>query len=175
MIVEVQRMVSDWLGHEDLARTDGVNDLISTVPRDGGDPEPAALEGVYDETRDDFVAAREDPPVSPSLYVIQDAPFTLEGEVQTQIRRAEGYVLAIWYLTHNWDTALGVQAASYTLRAVVKSLRALTEADSSTRTRNKICLEEIDDLLMVPVVEAVGESSVLGGIMATLTVRDGQP
>lgn len=175
MIIEIERLIADWLGHEDVSKTDGVNDYLPGIPRDAGDSQPTVLAAVYDETRDDCVASRNDPPNTPCLYLVQDSPMTLAGEVETQVRDSDDAVLAIRYLTTSYDTAQGIQDTSYTLRAVVKSLRALTQASSAERTRNSVCLLAIHDIVFVPITEAVGDSHVTGALVVTLEVRDAAP
>lgn len=56
MIAAAVRQTADWLADA----TTGVNAIRSTVPRDGGEPAPAAVT-IYDETREPWIARRQVP------------------------------------------------------------------------------------------------------------------
>lgn len=173
-MLEILRLVADWLGREDLERENGVNDLLADLALDDNDPAPELLAGVYDETRDDEVAARQDPPEWPALYVTEDLAPEAEGEVSTQHRDFEATV-AIRYLTRAYDRAKGVADTKYTLRAIQRSLRQLTEGTSAERTRNQVCLLRLVSLNEVPVAESVGEYMVTGALLVRLEARDADP
>lgn len=172
MILEMERMITDWLDDA----TYGVNAQIDTLDLDAGDSDPPDIKIIEDITRSARVALRQDPSNYPAIYVMADGGFEMEGEVMTNAgpRRSLNLPVAIRYLVQKADLDKGHRDTRYTLRAIVKSLKALTEADQTTRTRNSICLERIESVTHELVFEEVGESVVTGAVVVTLFVRDGQ-
>lgn len=172
MILELERMTADWLDDA----TYGVNAQLATIPLDAGDSAPTDIAGVHDITRSKNVAQRKDPPNYPAIYVMADGAFEMEGEIMTNAgpRRTLSVPIAVRVLVAEGDLEDGNRDARYYVRAIIKSMKALTEATPVLRTRNSICLERIVSITHDPTVaETLGESIVAGALVFTLEVRDG--
>lgn len=171
-MLETIRMVTDWL--QDA--TDGVNAKIAAIPLDAGDSAPPGIALFADDTRDEVVALRQEPQKYPAIYVTEDAPWTMEGEVATDIRRATELTLAIRYIVRVHDKFSGRRDTYYTLRAIVASIKELMEnANLAARTRNQVCIEALLEITQLIVHEGVGEGTVTGAVVLTMRVLDAAP
>jgi hypothetical protein len=172
MMLETIRIVTDWV--QDA--TDGVNANLDTIDYDGSDTAPDDVAYFGDDTRDEIVALRKDPPKYPAIYVTEDAPWTMEGEVNTICRRAEDITIAIRYLIRAHDRYSGRRDTYYTLRAVVASVKELMDnANLASRTRDNVCIESAESISQLIVHEAVGEATVTGAVVVTFRVIDTAP
>jgi hypothetical protein len=135
VILEGVRMAAEWLADA----TDGVNALLATVPRDGGDDVPPSVT-IRDEYGYGACARREVPDpllAGPELWVFTNNLAQLAGEPTTVF--AEGRPeLVVAYVTQDVDTSEALEDASYTLRAVLWSLRRFATQASSARLRNNV-------------------------------------
>lgn len=172
MILEGCRLITDWLNDG----TNGVNALLTTTPRDGGDSQPANLASIVDATRDGNVARLRLPETLPGIAVVplpveQLQPHVVvidcEGELQLAIRVA----------ISKTATEQGFRDSSYYLRTIIRSLRRFNAATNapSSRQRNNIYLEACSELRMVQLWEATEDSIVTGAVLATYHVRDMLP
>lgn len=184
MRLEVVRMVADWLRDP----TNGVNAQIPGVPRDEGDEQPPEMPvvesedgespAIYDATRHEWVARRQDPPNLPCLYITTEGPVDLHGEELTNNYRdtESPMVVAVRYLVAETDLHKGIAAGEYTLRAALRSIKALmAQENDSARTRNLVCVYALDRASYHPVTEAVGNSRVAGALTLEFSVRDAAP
>lgn len=186
--LEVERIVAEFLG-------DDINARLATVPVDGGDPQPPQIApyvdaqyptsgniAVFSSTVHPWVSERKDPPAAPALYVMTQGPILMMGEPypQGQIRATSSPVkLVVRYITNNLDSAVARREGCYTLRAVARSLRALSKSynePNTTMVRNGISVVlGQDPMEFWPVVESVGNARVSGALVVHYLVRDGDP
>lgn len=170
-------MVADRLKDPDL----GVDAMLALLERDlPSDDLPVSVPYIGDETRDQIVAAGQGPPALPALYVTEDGPFAVDGEVRTEDHRdtipGNGVAVAIRYLEANSNTIQAVQARSYVLRAVVKVLkRLLDNAGFEDTLRNGISLESCEQISWGQWSEKVGEARVGGALVCLFRARDSNP
>lgn len=171
MILEGVRMVADWLSDG----TNGVNALLSTTPRDGGDAQPANV-AIADETRDGNVARGQAPATLPAVVVSVDRVQELDGQV-AQITRDGKLMLRIRYIIDNNTSGDAIRDASYVLRTVLRSLRKFFDvsAGDGHRYRNNIYLESCLDLAVAPMWAPIESGVVTGGVLATIQMRDLAP
>jgi len=181
--VELERMVSDWLGTD-------VNTRIAAVPVDAGDPQPPPIASygdsayptagglaVFDSTRHPWVADRKQPPAAPALYVIVRGPIFFDGEPEPTAHRRVTSVPAkvgVHYITGDADSANARRDGSYTMRAVARSLRALSRTMPLLRNGINVVLGQ-GPMEFYPVVEAVGNHRVSGSLVVNYLVRDQNP
>lgn len=184
MRLEVVRMVADWLRDP----TNGVNAQIPNVPLDEGDEMPPLIPvvesedgeapAIYDATRHEWVARRQDPPNLPCLYITTEGPVDLNGEEMTGTYNdtETGMVVAVRYLVAEADLQKGIAAGEYTLRAVKRAMKVfMAQEHDADRTRNFICIYALDRVSYHPVVEGVGQSRVAGALTLEFNVRDAAP
>lgn len=180
MKLEILRIIADELADG----THGVNALLSTVPRDAGDPEPPALHAIYDETRKGWLARGELPE---ELKAATENPFlvvTMLGDLDFGGRSrpsndAGGLVRAtfrvtVQYVTHQAFTERGEQDGLYTGRAVRSVLQQLfSPARAAARERNGVQLEVLQNITELNVFETIEDRTVIANIVVlTGTARE---
>lgn len=168
MINEVCRVVTDWLNDP----VNGVNALLPTIPLDAGDVMPDLLVSIVDATRDGNAARGRLPEKLPGIAVV---PLPVENlDPHITVANTEGDVqIAIRLGMTEAQTQLGVNATSYYLRAMLRSLRRLNgNFDHTVLTRNLIYLEGASNVRMVQLFEPVGDSVITGAVLITYHIRD---
>lgn len=190
MRLEVVRMVADWL--IDAAGNNlGINAFIPKVPVDVGDEPPdlipafdsadypATKIAVFDESRHQIVLERKEPPKTPALYVTSQGVVSLTGEPwpNGQVRETVAPLkIVVRYLTANANLVNGLRDGEYTLRAVARSLRALSENNAiadAARERNGIQLiVGLNPMEFYPVVGAAGNARISGALLLNYKARD---
>lgn len=168
---EIGRMVRAWLA----AAPDGadVNTLLALVPRDVGDPAPAAVALFAEETIDEWLATGQEPPQTPCLGV-------LAGEAQPAVRLGQGPVQEVYdgveVVVALWATrtagAAGIRDGRAALRAVRQSLNRLNAAPVALRRRNEVELTTITSLSDEAMTSGMGPAALVGAVVATCRVRD---
>lgn len=182
MHLEAIRIITDWLAGTVLdfqGVNQGVNAQLAGVPRDVGDAVPASVQTFADVTRDDPVAQNAIPVNSPAIYVSAATPAEADGEAlpgPPGVRDARGLGIVIRYIRRDANTAAAFAETSYTLRAIVKSLKQLARSDNwVARTRNSIMLRAQMGLTWGIASEWEGAAGVTGAIISTWYVRDQAP
>lgn len=171
MIVETQRIWSDWLKDSG----NGVNAHLLQIPLDGTDPRPAPVAFIGDQTRDKVVARWEQPLDFPAIYVTMDGPAIGQGEVSQIHRDFDDVVIAIRLLVKNPDTQESVRDTFYYLRAIVRSVKALAHNDQAPeRNRGGIYVGTVKAITYGRWSEAVGSATATGAVTITHNVRDKQ-
>lgn len=171
MQLELNRIVADWLGHA----TYGVNAKIDLVPRDGADPAPPDLVTITDETRSFTIAAGRLPkaPAAYPLLAVTVKSINYDDPTQPNALGDARATVTIRYAERQADQDLGLQNASYTLRAVVMSLRELAKDDHvASRTRDSVRVYAVERLEQVPLVQGVDDAWITGAVEVTYWVRD---
>lgn len=171
MILEPDRMTAEWF----RGATNGINALLSSTPRDAGDPQPANVATITDETSNGEAARGELPTTMPCVAVSVDVIEDLDGQVQ-QVT-ADGRVkLRIRIGVENANSAEAVRDLSYYVRTVQRSFRRFMASDASdaARTRNGIYLETCLDMkaAIVWTKDQPGGPIVAGYVFPTLQLRD---
>lgn len=172
MILETERMVTDWLKNTSY----GVAPKLLAIPVDAADVRPRAVQFIGCASEDERVLKQTDPPKFPALYVSSDGPLAVDGEVGTIFRDGDALTIAIRYITKNYDSVEGVQDTLYTLRAVVRSLRdLLRNENAAARVRNSVLLIACTKMTYGRWEESYGSATVTGAVTATFKVRDTAP
>ena len=191
--LELERIVADFLGSD-------INTRLATVPVDVGDSQPPPIAAyaatgigsdtltpnnlaIFDSTRHIVVVDKKvGPPALPALYVSSQGPIMMMGEPYPagQIRATEVPVkIVVRYITSNSDFAVARRDGSYTLRAVARSLRALSKSYNGpgySGIRNGILLVlGQGPMEFWPTVDSVGNARVAGAIVVHYYVRDLNP
>ncbi len=173
MMLESIRMLTDWLADGSV---NGVNEKLGVIEYDGEDTAPVDVAFFGDDTRSEEVALRQEPPSYPAIYVTEDAPWTMDGEVNTIIRRSENLTIAIRYILRSHDKWTARRDTYYTLRAIVASVKELMDpANLAARTRDNVCIESAEEISQLIVHEAVGDGTVTGAVVVTFRVIDAAP
>ena len=169
-MMDLVRIVSDWLENG----TNGVNALLPSVPRDGGDPQPANVL-VYDETRDNRPARGRLPDADTDLpaLVVGMRTLTQGREIVTD----DGYLdaeLVIQYAAKNVDAYKAKRDGYTVLRAASWSLRRLRRSDLTVagRTRNQVTLITVEPVRFEPWFERVDDTLIVGTLAVPVTARD---
>lgn len=175
-------MLTDWLSGE-LVDADGmpqgVNTKIDLLPIDANDEKPPDVTFFGDKTRSKEVALRQDPPSVPAVYVMEDAPFVVQGEPTSSAARAvdaENLAIAIRYVLRQWETVEAFTNTYYTLRAIVMSVREFgLNSNDARRVRGDVCVLRVNNVTQLLVNEQVGDHAVTGAVTLDLFVRDTKP
>lgn len=176
-MLEIVRMVTDQLRDPLI----GVEAMLATLTPDlETDIIPVHIPFIGDETRDAEVADGQDPPALPALYVTEDGPLTVEGEVHTNDHRdslpGSGVLIAIRFVEGNSNTIEAVQARTYVMRAVVKSLRVMLDnAGAAGVLRNGIELVSCDRMEYGRWQEKLNEARVGAALVCQFVYRDNNP
>lgn len=166
---EAIRVVADWFEHG----THGINALLASVPRDGGDPLPANV-SVYDETRDNRIARGRVPETGlPAVLVSSRTARVLDESRVTD----DGFFavdLVVQFAGKDIDAYKAKRDGNYTLRAAMWSLRRLRrqDASSASRLRNQVALIDLGPMLLDPWTEGTEDTWVVGGFVVPTTWRD---
>ena len=176
MLLESVRMVAAWL--EDA--TWGVNALLATQGRDGSDTLPPNVTVLEETTSERAALGRpsdeqdetDETPV-PVLSVFAYGGDDASAATVTPVGDGSAKVV-VRYEARNASAALGRRDAYYTLRAVVRSLRALSlEGDEATdRTRNDVVLIALNDLRIEAADAALIDAGIYGQVVAGWDARD---
>lgn len=172
MIVDLIRWVADELSNV----TTGVNALRTSVPRDGGDPAPTAV-NVYDQTRDAWVALgtilREKTGAGPMLLV------SLHGEVEMPLEtraittgwpRVE---IAVRYVARNTTRDDLLRDALQTLRCAQRVIANLFNVSPGTTLSRNGTRFESPAAKLVPFTESLdGDEMVVGVLLLTFEALD---
>lgn len=182
MHLEMMRAITDWLAGTRLdyqGADQGVNAQMAGVPRDAGDPEPEPVQFFGDVTRDNAVAVNAHPVNAPAIFVTPSTPAEADGEAlpgPPGVRDARNVGIAIRYIRRDANTADAFRDTSYTLRAIIKSLKQLARSDNSAaRLRNSIQMKAQIGLTWGLATEWEGNAAVTGAVISTWTVRDLAP
>ncbi|MFN2327032.1 MAG: hypothetical protein ABR551_14300 [Gemmatimonadales bacterium] len=169
MLLECNRILADWLA----SVTTGVNVKIPLVPLDGADTAPANVT-VVDETRNDDVALGRLPDTLPCVAVsVQEIEYQDPVQPHVTDQVTARVTVLIRYGQRVIDGSTGLTDASYTLRAVLMSLRELhTNEQAAARARGSVHLISCDDLRQVPLTQEVEDAWVTGALRATYTMYD---
>jgi hypothetical protein len=174
---EVPVILAEWLKDA----TYGVNAVLASVPRDGGDPLPPTVT-IRDTIRDGWIAraeiTKEKLAGGPVLGVFQSGEATYPfGQAQFQVNggksiQGTGSWLLL-YMQRESDSALAASNARYTLRAAFNSLILLEDPKSAAaRERNRAEIVSCTQFQMSVLKEERGEVLVTGGVLATYTTRE---
>ena len=177
MHVEVTRMITAWLEHDQY----GVNTLLPKVPRlklDGDeDPEPPAVTifNDVDFTVIDSAGGIIKPPTTPSLVVISDGVARDDEIAQSQKKGHEIlWDVGVGYYADGYREE-GIVAGNYTLRAVMQSLvRFHGMRADGFREVNGVRAARITRLEMERVAPGVA-STLVGMVFARLIVLNKLP
>lgn len=185
MSLEATRILADWLAPAQ------VNALVAEVPRDGGDPAPAAIQATYDRTRHGWVARNAAPRTGstvkfPALAVTTPvdgqgtpAPAVYQPELRQAANDAlvlEGTVtLVVHYLGRFADTEMGARDSGYTLRAVRGRLLQLARAPIAQRTRNGVQLVKLTALQQIDAYDERDDVVITGAVLCTWSTRETTP
>lgn len=190
MELDAVRMVADWLKKGTNGSTgtnDGpssVNALLGNVPRDPGDVLPSNVT-VYDSTRDGWVARLHVPYEAggisyPAVAVFPAADPTFDGEITTNLRDGTADI-ACMIVDERSDSAPGLASALYTARAILRSLKLLSDQlnqgplyDTVCR-RNSVALRGCQSLRLAR--GGITKSGIVlqTGVIATYHIRDEAP
>lgn len=176
-MLEIVRMVTDHLKDPEV----GVEAMLEGLTADlETDVIPQFVPFIGDETRDAEVADGHDPPATPALYVTEDGPLAVEGEVRTNDHRdslgGSGVALAIRLVEANSNTVEAAQARTYIMRAIVKSLTVLLDnAGQSQVLRNGIELVSCERMEYGRFVEKLKEARVGAALVCLFVYRDHAP
>lgn len=172
MIVEIVRIVADWL---DAGTDASLATLVPLVPRDGADPLPA-VPTVVECTTDAEAALMQAPSAGlPVLQVLaQDAALTERGPTSAPVPADADAELLLRLCYASTDAAAVVRDAGYVMRAIRRSLRLLqtTAAGQTARTRGQVQVLTVADARGAPVFTPVDDQVVTGGLLVTVTARD---
>lgn len=173
MQLEVARMVANWLGNV----TYGVNAKLALVPRDGSDAAAPVIVTIADETRSFTIAAGrlpKDAALYPLLAVTVKEITYRDSEVPQLSGPADASVsVTIRYAQRQSDQDLGLQDASYTLRAVVMALREFhKDGNAASRTKDSVQIYTCERLTQVPFVQTVDDAWVTGAVEVQYWCRD---
>ncbi len=173
MMLETIRLVAEWLNDG----TNGVNAQIDAMRTasaiDTADTDPPDIAAIENETADGKVARRVVPEgqTTPALWLFVARPGDFGGMVTTEFRR--GIVpLVIGYLGSNAQTAVGLEDAYYTMRAIMWSLAALMKQNSATRTRNSVLLVRFAGLEVLPPFTPLEDGEFTTGLVWQVQVQD---
>lgn len=176
MILEALRIVKNALSDGTI----GVNAQLPGVPRDGTDPQPASV-ALIAESTSNFSAAIEGllPDVDaqypclmlcPGLTPGDDEPVTKAGPLQ------DGSVeVLIRYGAKDPDAAAGNRDASYTLRAVRRSLNQLQMAAEATRLLNGIYFMYFEGWTPIPFWQLPSGLTITNALRVRMRMRDTLP
>ncbi len=179
MSFEIPPLLADWLKDA----TYGINALLPTIPRDGGDTQPPNVT-VCDEIRDAWLARKQITTEkltsigTPVVGVFQSGEATYPiGKPQRP--RAGGLALdgeGSWmmlYIARQSDSAKAASWCRYTLRAVLNSLVLLSDpVNGAARVRNATQIIGPAKFQMSTLLEERGDALVTGGVLAVYTVRE---
>lgn len=178
MIVEVVRLLDRWLKSE----TYGVEAMLATVPRqtpeNTTDPEPE-MPAIVNDTEDEDVAKDLEPAAVPALVLYgtvgPDIPIDAKGSRSTQMARSA--IVAIAYVTRDVPWLDAVRDGGYVLRAVRRSLSAYNSLEKSREFRrlNTITIAQIRNVGERQVKGGVGNSQLVGFLLATVVIIDSDP
>lgn len=178
MSLELPPLLADWLRDA----TYGVNAILATIPRDGGDALPPSVT-ICDEVRDAWCARKqiaEEKVLAgqPIVGVFQNGDSTYPfARMQRGINGAgllEGdAAFVILYMQRESDSAKAAGYARYTLRAVLQSLLLMFDPKSpAVRERNGASLVTPLKFSMSTLLEERGDVLVTGGVLAEFKVRE---
>lgn len=175
MQLEIIRIVTDRLKHPTL----GVNAMLAKLSKDlPTDVKPRPVHWIGDDTRDEIVASRQDPPGLPALYVMEDGPLSMEGETPTGSHRDTlqnaGVAIAVRYLEADADSFKANQARHQTIRAALQSLTTLLDEtpDEDVLVRNGIQWISLERVDAGRWQEKVGSARVGGAIGLLVSARE---
>lgn len=175
MRLEAVRIVADWLGHPSL----GVNARLAVMPLDGGDPRPAPVAAILDETRHAAAAFRrfDGVPLPALLVLVTEDAALRDGEILQPGDRADATLtVTVRYATRAWDAATAMSDGYYVSRAVIGALRRLHDEDQvAARTRGAIRLVSCERLTPRALAEEVEDTWLLGAVEAQYYVVDLAP
>lgn len=171
-------MVSDHLRDSEL----GVEAQLLTLTRDRDtDTLPERVPFIGNEADDACVADGQDPPATPALYIVEGfTPLVLDGEVHTGDQRdtvpGSGVAVVIGLVEANANTIQAVQARTYLLRAVRKSLRLMLDnAGAAGVYRNGQELITCERMTVGRWAETLGEARITAAIECLFAYRDNTP
>jgi hypothetical protein len=177
MQLEVIRCVADYLADA----TNGVNALIPGVTRDSGDPQPALVSGILDETRGsggEIAAFKRIPAdvIGPFVLVWMGAESDVQAVNQSK-QYVDSFPVEIAYVDRDINANVAVRDGAYVMRAVRKSLNRFHQnASLANRTRNNIEVRNGNIRMRVVRPELQIESAILiGGIRCIYAVSDMDP
>ena len=172
MLLETNRILADWLADV----TNGVNAKLPDVPLDGADLVPANVT-VVDETRNDDVALGRLPDTLPCVAVsVQEIEYADPVQPHVTNEVSARVTVLVRYGQRTVDGSTGLSEASYTLRAVLMSLRELhTNEQAAARARGSVHLISCEDLRQVPLTQEIDDAWVTGAVRATYTIYDLAP
>lgn len=177
-MIELVRMVADHLKDPDL----GVEAMLATLTKDrDSDVIPLVVPFIGNEADDLCVADEQDPPATPALYITEGfAPLALEGEVHTNDHRdslpGSGLSVVIGFVEANANTIQSVQARTYILRAVLKSLRRMLDnAGAAGVFRNDQELVSCDRITVGRMSMTLQQARIAAAMECLFVTRDNNP
>lgn len=170
MIVEACRMLKTWFQDG----TNGISAMMVLIPTQSGDTIPA-LANIVEETTDESTASesglpKDAPAVGISVRLVTEQPDQAvndmgDGTLEVLIR----------YLTRERNAAKATQDASYTLRAVIWSLRKFhAGVNDPNRVLRGIQLIQTQDIKMASLFQSLGDGFATGAITVRYQYRDYQ-
>lgn len=155
--------------------TIGVNAQLGQVYRRPGDAAPAPLQSIATEFDDDRTASGEAPNKQPGVTVSRNGPAVIAGEGLTREIEEDvpvGVAVRLWAQVP--PGARGARLVEYYLAAIVRSLTAmLGNGYEAMRTRGDVYVIAADTIAWTPIVEANGQSQVVGAVVVNLIVQRG--
>ena len=170
--------MTDWFKGEAGGIATKLNAMTPETTLDSAeDYRPLEVGFIGNESEDEEVSLSYEPPGYPAIYVTEDGPMGMSGEVPTNFRDTlpgEGLPVAIRIIQHDFDTVAAVQARGYLLRAIMQSLEDwLSNANEASRTRSGLQVMWADNFRMGPWDEGIGGAAkVTAAIVVTLQLRD---
>jgi hypothetical protein len=178
---------SRWL-NGDLDPAASVNALLPTVARRGADPEPPQLKAVYNEVEDVWIIKGDMPDVAPAIAVsasnAEVSLFSLggqRGESHDSVQRPQSgiagspLIIGVSYMVRTTDLVLSVAQSGYTLAAIRKSIGLLEQASQASRTLNTTLFLGTRQITERRLLVSIGNSSVMGIVLAVCLVEDLAP
>lgn len=170
MMLDVLRMVTDWLGHA----TYGVAAQLSALDYDGSDTTPVGTLQIVDESRDEGAAIGQYPSAWSLIVALQPVD-QLVGQSAQYTHEADVPVL-IRVKREDSNPAHAIRDLLYTLRATTRSIEALFTDSNATgvaaRTRNQVQALFYTALGQALTREQRDDHTVTAAIAVTIRARD---
>lgn len=168
MILEAVRIVDAALKDATI----GVAAQLATVPKESGDSVPTTPT-YYNETQHGE-AARESIPDGVGPFVLVSSGQTSDTNPGIRPITDASVEVLIRYATRDADTEVAMRAASYTMRAIRRTLGLITTtaAGEALRIRNNVHLVSVDSVRWMMIAAPVGDTALTWGLSITCRCRD---
>lgn len=153
----------------------GVNAQIAGLPLIAGHAAPPAIAAIVTSDSDQALAEGLKDETWPRLVLLDDDAGEWEGEVGTHVRDGDSFLTCL-YVPRDRDDALTYRNASYTRRAIKKTLRDwLANTSFADRTVNSVYVIAATNLRDRPMTEVIRGIPHAGAVTMTLRTRDEAP